>query len=439
MPQTVCLISLGCAKNLVNSEQMLALLAAAGYAITPEPQGSDAVVVNTCAFIGPAKQEAIDTILELAEMKKSGEIAAIVAAGCLAERYRDEVAAELPEVDAFVGVGAFGDIVSAVQAALRGEHAELFPAPEACDDDLPRALSSPGAWAYLKIADGCDNRCAFCVVPSIRGKYRSRREEEILREARDLAASGVRELIVIAQDTTRYGVDLYGEKRLAGLLHKLSEIDGILWIRLHYLYPDGITDELVREIAENPKILKYLDIPIQHINDEILRKMRRRTTGAQVRELITRLRRDIPGLVLRTSLIAGLPGEGDAEFEELCEFLKEAKFERAGIFAFSPEEGTAAYDMEYPDNDVALQRAAIVEELQSRIMDDFNDRRVGTTETVLVEGVDNGWYYGRSFAESPEIDGVVVVTGGEPRIGEFVTVKIVGSDEGDAVGEMEVL
>jgi len=421
---------------------MLALLVGAGYAIVPEPQGSDVAVVNTCAFIGPAKQEAVDAILELGQMKNDGMLRAIVVAGCLSERYRDEIAAELPEVDAFIGVGAFGDVVTAVESALAGRKTELFPAPEMFDDNLPRALSAPGAWEYLKIADGCDNRCAFCIVSRIRGKYRSRAEEDILAEARELAKGGVRELIIIAQDSTRYGMDLYGERKLVSLLRKLSEIDGVDWIRLHYLYPDGVTDELIHEIASNPKILKYLDIPIQHINDEILRNMRRRSTGAQVRELIAKLRREIPALVLRTSIITGLPGEGDAEFEELCDFLNEVKFERAGVFAFSPEEGTPAFDMEYPDNDVALERAAVIEQLQSRIMDDFNVRREGSIVDVLVEGVDNGWYYGRSFGESPEIDGVVVITFGdakqpaEPKIGSIVTVRIVGSDEGDAVGVM---
>jgi len=429
-------MSLGCAKNLVNSEQMLALLVGAGYAIVPEPQGSDVAVVNTCAFIGPAKQEAIDTILALGEMKQNGELRAIVVAGCLPERYCAEIAAELPEVDGFIGVGAFGDVASVVTAALEGRKTELYPPPETFDDNLPRALSSPGAWAYLKIADGCDNHCAFCIVSTIRGKYRSRPEDAILKEAQELVKTGASELIIIAQDTTRYGMDLYGERRLAALLRKLSEVEGVRWIRLHYLYPDGVTDELIREIAENPKILKYLDIPIQHINDGILKKMRRRSTGLQIRELIAKLRSQIPGLVLRTSLITGLPGEGDAEFEELCEFLREVKFERAGVFKFSPEEGTAAFDMEYPDEQVALERAAIVEQLQSRVMDDYNDSRVGNIETVLVEGVDNGWYYGRSYAESPEIDGVVVITGGKPRIGTFINVKIVGADEGDAVGEM---
>jgi ribosomal protein S12 methylthiotransferase len=429
------MISLGCAKNLVNSEQMMGALAAAGYAISPEPEGSDVVIVNTCAFIGPAKQEAIDTLLELGAMKTAGRIGKIVAAGCLAERYRDEIAAELPEVDAFVGVGAFGEIAAAVEGALTGARTALFPPPEECDDSLPRALSSPGAWAYLKIADGCDNRCAFCVVPSIRGKYRSRAEEDILREARELAESGVREVIVIAQDTTRYGLDLYGERRLAGLLRKISEIDGILWIRLHYMYPDDVPEELIRELRDNPKILKYLDIPIQHINDGILKKMRRRGTGAEIRALIARLRAEIPGVVLRTSLITGLPGEGEAEFEELCGFLREAKFERGGVFPYSPEEGTEAFSMERPDSETAYARAEAVEELQSRIMDGFNAERTGKVETVLVEALEDGVYLGRGYAESPDIDGVVVITGENLRIGDFIEVKIIGSDGGDAVAE----
>ncbi|MDR2615766.1 MAG: 30S ribosomal protein S12 methylthiotransferase RimO [Oscillospiraceae bacterium] len=432
---SVAIISLGCAKNLVNSEQMMFSLAAAGYRLVSEPRGADAAVVNTCAFIGPAKQEAIDTLLRLGELKKAGALGRIIVAGCLAERYKDEIARELPEADGFVGVGAFGDVARAVTEALRGGVYAAFPPPEECDDNLPRVVSTPRAWAYLKIADGCDNRCAFCAVPNIRGRYRSRREEDILVEAEGLIASGARELIVIAQDTTRYGLDIYGERRLTRLLRRLSEIPGARWIRLHYLYPDGVTEELIREIAENEKLLKYLDIPIQHINDGILKKMRRRGTGREVRELIERVRLGIPGVVLRTSVITGLPGEGAREFDELLGFLRDAKFERAGVFPYSPEEGTEAFDMICPDESVAKQRAEAVEELQSRVMDGFNASRVGKELEVLIEGREGGVLYGRSFAESPDIDGVVALRGNADP-GAFARALITGADGADAVGEI---
>ena len=440
--ETVALISLGCAKNLVNSEQMLWLLTDAGYKTTIVPDvvdaaGYDVAVVNTCGFIDSAKAEAIDVLLELAAMKADGQICKIICAGCLPERYKAEIASELPEIDVFVGVGGYGDIV----AAVCGGKAAFFPAPESFDDNIPRALSTPASWAYLKIADGCDNRCAFCAIPDIRGRYRSRPEEDILAEARLLAENGVREIIIVAQDITRYGFDLYGEKRLAPLLHKISEIEGFMWIRLHYLYPDSFTDELIDEIAANKKILKYLDIPIQHINDGILKRMNRRGTGDDIRTLFRKLRESIPKVVLRTSLITGLPGEGEAEFGELVEFLKEAKIERAGVFAYSPEEGTPAVLMERPDAETAQRRAEQVEMLQSRIMDDFNTRRQGKLVKVLLEGVEDGRLYGRSYAESPDVDGVVYVRSTKSNIanveiGEIYSVMIMGSDGGDVVGEL---
>ena len=442
MNETVALISLGCAKNLVNSEQMVWLLSSAGYdtAIVPDAEnagGRDVAIVNTCGFIDSAKEEAIDVLLELVSMKSDGLIRRIVCAGCLPERYKGEIASELPEIDAFVGVGGFGDIVSAVY----GESSAIFPPPESFDDNIPRVVSTPAPWAYLKIADGCDNRCAFCAIPDIRGRFRSRTEDEILLEAKKLAAGGVREVIIIAQDITRYGLDIYGEHRLTTLVRKISEIEGFYWIRLHYLYPDSFTDELIDEIAANDKVLKYLDIPIQHINDGILKRMNRRGTGADIRKLLQTLRERIPGLVLRTSIITGLPGEGEAQFEELLEFLRDAKIERAGVFAFSPEEGTPAAKMERPDTETAQRRAELIQMLQSRVMDDFNDRRVGKAEPVLLEGIMDGRLYGRGYAESPDIDGVVFIDAvqnseTEVTIGEYYSVKITGSDGGDAVGEL---
>lgn len=438
MTETVSLISLGCAKNLVNSEQMAHRLWDAGFRVEIVPDADDAsgiAVVNTCGFIDSAKEEAIDQLLRLGAMKADGRISKIVCAGCLPERYKNEIAGELPEIDALVGVGGFGDIVSAVV----GESNAIFPPPEHNDDNLPRILSTPPSWAYLKIADGCDNRCAFCAIPDIRGHFRSRAEEDILSEARWLVSQGVREIIVIAQDITRYGLDLYGERRLARLIRSLSEIPELLWLRLHYLYPDSFTQELIAEIADNSKVLKYLDIPIQHINDGILRKMNRRGTGAEIRTLFSELRKRIPGLVLRTSLITGLPGEGNDEFEELLQFLQEAKIERAGVFAYSPEEGTPAALLERPDSEVAAYRAEQIQQLQSRIMDAFNDSRIGKTEIVLFEGLLDGRLYGRSFAESPDIDGVVFIEESgleELTAGEFYEVQITGADCGDVVGSL---
>ena len=321
MRKTFALISLGCAKNLVNSEQMLYLLDEAGYVLVPDPEGADLCIINTCGFIDAAKSEAIDSILEMAELKKAGKLGALIVTGCLAERYQDTILAELPEIDAVLGISSFGDIVRAAEALERGERPQLFADRNAPVEEIPRVVSTGPGWAYLRIAEGCGNFCAFCAIPYIRGRYRSRSMENVLAEARDLAAHGVKELIVIAQDITRYGSDLYGGRCLAELCRELGKIEGVEWIRLHYLYPDQFDEELIDEIANNPKIVKYLDIPIQHINDEILRRMNRRGTGGEIRALFRTLRGRIPGLVLRTSLIAGLPGEGEREFEELCTFL----------------------------------------------------------------------------------------------------------------------
>ena len=433
----VGLISLGCAKNLVNSEQMLYLLRQAGYELTEDCLEADAVVVNTCAFIESAKTEAIDTILELAEAKSDGRIKRIVVAGCLSERYRDEIQKELPEIDAVVGVGSFQEIVGAVSAALAGENFRSFGDIDRPEAEIPRILSTPGAWTYLKIAEGCDNRCAYCVIPGIRGRYRSRAMESVVHEAEALAAGGVKELIVVAQDTTRYGLDLYGKKMLPELLSQLCAVDGIDWIRLHYLYPDEIDDVLINVIAQEEKILKYLDIPIQHINNDILKKMRRRGTGSEIRALFKKLRERVPGVVLRTSLITGLPGEGEEEFEELLAFLREAQIERAGVFAYSPEEGTPAAGMDYADSETAVARAEAAMLLQSDIMDAFSHSRIGSIVTVLVEGFDGECWFGRSFAESPEIDGIIRFDGTDAAPGMFCRVRITGVEDGEPVGVLE--
>lgn len=430
----VGLISLGCAKNLVNSEQMLYLLREAGYEITGDTDGADAVVVNTCGFIESAKTEAIETILELGQAKKDGRIKKIIVAGCLSERYKGEMLKELPEIDALVGVGSFRDIAAAVGTALSGRPYAQFGDNNLPDPEVNRVITTSNVWAYLKIAEGCDNRCAYCVIPSIRGRFRSRPLENILREAEELVFRGIRELIVVAQDTTRYGLDLYGERRLAELLTKLCGIEELRWIRLHYLYPDEISDMLIDVIAENDKILKYLDIPIQHINNEILKKMGRRGTGDDIRALFRKLRDRLPGVVLRTSLITGLPGEGEKEFAELYEFLKDAKIERAGVFPYSPEEGTKAAAMEYPESETACARAEAVMALQSGILEDFSKSRTGSVTPVLAEGFDGSYYYGRSYAESPEIDGLVYFSGGRVKMDDFNLVRIDNTLDGEPLG-----
>ncbi len=438
MENTFAMISLGCAKNLVNSEQMLYLMSEAGFRLVPDPDGADLVIVNTCGFIDAAKSEAIDNILEMAELKKQGRLGGLIVTGCLAERYKDSILEELPEIDAVLGVGSFKDIVAAARAVMERRRLALFADQSAPVDEIPRVVTTGPGWAYLRIAEGCNNFCAFCAIPYIRGRYRSRSMENILEEARDLAAHGAKELIVIAQDITRYGTDLYGKRMLAELCRRLSEIEGVRWLRLHYLYVDQFDDELIDEIASNPKIVKYLDIPIQHINDGILRRMNRRGTGGDIRALFQKLRERIPGLVLRTSLIAGLPGEGDAEFEELCTFLREARIERVGVFPFSPEEGTPAAGMEHVDAEEAKRRADLILELQAPIMEDFCAGFVGKTLDVLCEGFDeeSGLWYGRSFADSPDIDGQVLFTG-PGREGEMVRVSIEKTEDGLLCGAME--
>ena len=438
MEKSFAMISLGCAKNLVNSEQMLYLMSEAGFTLLPDPDGADLVIVNTCGFIDAAKSEAIDNILEMAELKKAGRLGGLIVTGCLAERYKDSILAELPEIDAVLGVGSFKDIVAAANAVMERRTLSLFGDQSAPIDELPRVVTTGPGWAWLRIAEGCDNFCAFCAIPFIRGRYRSRTMENILEEARDLAAHGAKELIVIAQDITRYGTDLYGKRMLAELCRRLSEIDGVRWLRLHYLYPDQFDDELIEEIASNDKIVKYLDIPIQHINDTILKRMNRRGTGGEIRALFKKLRERIPGLVLRTSLIAGLPGEGEAEFEELCEFLSEARIERAGVFPFSPEEGTPAAKMEHVDFEEARHRADLILELQAPIMESFCESLAGKTLDVLCEGYDeeSGMYYGRSYADSPEIDGQVLFDG-PGREGEIQPVYIESTEDGLLYGHLK--
>ena len=403
----VSFISLGCPKNTVNSEQMLYLVQEAGHTVVPDPAEADAVIINTCAFIESATQEAINTIIEIGQLKTEGNLKHLIVAGCLAQRYRADILAELPEVDALLGISSFGEIARVLeQLSDDSPVVEAFADQNAPVEEIGRVVSTGKNFAYLRIAEGCNNFCSFCAIPFIRGRYRSRGMDAIVKEAEDLAAQGYKELILIAQDVTRYGEDLYGDKVLPILLDRLCAIEGIEWIRLHYLYPDAFTDALIETIATRPKIVKYLDIPIQHINDGILKAMNRRGTGGQIRELFTKLRDRIPELVIRTSLIAGLPGEGEEEFEELCDFLRHFKIQRAGVFPYSPEDGTRAALMDHVDRDVAEHRAELIMEIQQQVMEQFANDLIGETLDVLFEEVDDvsGFGIGRCWADSPDID-----------------------------------
>ena len=436
----VAFVSLGCSKNLVNTEQMMALCRDAGFTVTGDPEGADVAVLNTCGFIESAKSEAIDNILELAQLKDAGKLKKLLVAGCLTQRYPDDIRTELPEVDGMLGTGSYTDVVTAVNELMAGECAEHFSPTHSAYDDGERIVTTPSYTAFLKIAEGCSNGCAFCIIPKLRGRYRSRSMEHVLAEAKGLADSGVKELIVIAQDITRYGWDLKDGTTLAGLLTELCKLP-FHWIRLHYLYPEAVTDELIEVIARERKIVHYLDIPIQHANDGILAAMRRRSTKAEIETLFAKLRTAMPDVVIRTSLICGLPGEGEEEFEELCDFLREQKLQRAGVFQFSPEEGTLAEKMDdQVDPEIAERRVELVVDLQSRIMDEYNEQRLGTCMEVLCEGFDpaEGCYVGRTYADSVDIDGRVLFTAADMiPAGEFVWVRITGVADGDLTGEIE--
>lgn len=434
----VGMISLGCPKNQVDGEVLLAKLADAGFKIVNTIEDSDIMIVNTCGFIEAAKTEAIETILEVAEYKNAGIISAIVVTGCLAERYKDDVLSELPEVDAVVGIGANSDIVKVCQKALCGISTANFPNKCYLPLNEKRMLSTPPHWAYLKIAEGCDNRCAFCAIPGIRGKFRSRPMDEVIAEAKTLAAKGIKEVILIAQDATKYGQDIYGEYKLAALLKELVKIDGIEWIRLYYCYPQRITDELIEVIRDNEKICSYIDVPLQHSDATVLRNMRRVGTGEDYKALIAKMRKEIPDLALRTTLMVGFPGETDEQFENLCAFIKDVKFDRMGCFAFSPEEDTPAYDMDNQlDDDVKNHRQEILMDLQYGISESLNKSRVGKTYKVIVDSVKDNVCVGRSYMDSPEIDtGITFSSTPDIKIGDFVNVKITDVDGYDLVGEI---
>ena len=433
-------ISLGCAKNQVDCERMMYRVQEAGFEVEPDVAGCDVVVINTCGFIDSAKAEAINHILQTAQLKEQGLVGKILVTGCLSQRYQEEILQQMPEVDGILGTGSYDRIVPAIEQLLENQVVEDFASIDVPEVETGRILTTPEHYAYLKIAEGCDNRCAYCIIPYLRGKFRSRQMDDILYEARMLADSGVKELLVVAQDTSRYGTDLPGHKRLLPeLLTRLCEIDGIHWIRVHYTYPDEIDDALIDVLATQDKIVKYLDIPIQHCNDGILKAMNRRDTKAELLDLLAKLRSRIPGLVLRTSLITGLPGEGEAELEELCVFLRETKIERAGVFPFSPEEGTRAARMDHVDAEEARRRAELVVDVQSDIIDGYNASLLGTEREVLCEGFDGQaqMCFGRSYAESPDIDGRIWFEADrDVEPGTFVTVRLTGVMDGELTGEL---
>lgn len=433
----VGMISLGCPKNQVDGEALLAKLAAAGYQIVNEIENSDVMIVNTCGFIEDAKREAIDTILEVAQYKEAGVISALVVTGCLAERYQDEILKEMPEVDAVIGIGANADIVKVCDKALCGIQTSNYPNKCYLPIDDERLLSTPSHWAYLKIAEGCDNRCSYCAIPGIRGKFRSRKIESVVDEAKSLVNRGVKEIILVAQDTTKYGQDLYGEYSLDKLLKELVKIAGLEWIRLFYCYPQRITDSLIDVIANEEKVCNYIDIPLQHSDTTVLKNMNRVGDGNDYRMLLDKMRKAIPDLALRTTFMVGFPGETDEQFENLCDFVKDMKFDKMGCFTFSPEEDTPAFDMDNQiDEDVKKRRQEVLMNAQYSITEASNKSRVGNVYKVIIDSFADGKYIGRSYMDSPEIDsGIIFTSNKKLNIGDFVNVKITDFDGYDLIGE----
>ena len=434
-------ISLGCSKNLVDTEVMLRTLYDAGFEITPDETEAEIIVINTCGFIESAKQESIENILDAAKLKEWGKCRHIVVTGCLAERYRDEIMEEMPEVDAIIGVGSLKDITEACSAVLRGEKYSSFNDKETSKLGGERILTTDEHTAYLKIAEGCDNKCTYCAIPMIRGRLRSRPIEDIVKEAQDLEAMGVKELNLIAQDTSRYGLDLYGEYSLAKLVRAITEATSIPWIRLLYCYPDKITDELIEELANNPRLVKYMDIPIQHISDKMLRAMNRHGGKELIRDAVRRLREGVPGIVLRSTAMVGFPGETEEDFCELCEFIKEARFDRFGAFTYSAEEGTLAAEFDGQiDEQIKQDRYDVLMQTQLTVAEELGAAKVGSVQTVLCDGYDTvaEVYYGRSYADAPDVDGKVYFTSPRRKIntGAFVQVKITEAMDYDLVGEV---
>lgn len=441
MNYKIGMISLGCPKNQVDAEHMLALMDAEGWEIVDYVDGCDAVIVNTCGFIDDAKKEAIENILDMVELKKEGVISKIIVTGCLAQRYKDEIVKEIPEVDAVIGIGANGDIIKTVEEVMSGvDTIEKYPPQCELPLEGQRILTTPQYWAYLKIGEGCSNRCTYCTIPSIRGNMRSRSMEKVIDEAKQLAESGVKELILIAQDTTSYGLDLYGELKLPELLNELCKIDSIEWIRLLYCYPDRITDELIETMKNQEKVVNYIDLPLQHADDKILKAMNRRGDQALIRNVISKLRAEIPDVVIRTTFIVGFPGEGEEEFETLAEFVNEIEFDRLGVFTFSPQEGTPAFDMEdQVDEDIKTRRGEVIMQDQYSIMEEKNNEKIGKTYRVVVEDYDgySDSYTGRTYMDAPEIDGLVKFTSHKDLdIGDFVDVEIFDVEDYDLIGEV---
>lgn len=434
------MISLGCPKNQVDAEMLLSTLCEADFEIVADIEEAEVVIINTCGFIDDAKKEAIDNILYASELKKQGIIKGIVVTGCLAERFKDEVLNEIPEVDACVGIGANGKIADVCKEVLNGKKCSLYPSKYELNLDGNRLLTTPPHWAYLKIAEGCSNCCTYCAIPSIRGRFRSRKKESIIEEAKNLAAGGIKELVVVAQDTTRYGIDIYGEYMLAELLKEICKIDGIEWIRILYCYPECMTDELIYTIASEEKICNYIDLPLQHSEDGILKAMNRRNTKDELNILLKKLREKIPDVVIRTTFITGFPGESDSDFEALAEFITDNEFDRLGCFAYSAEEGTVAAKMDNQiEEEIKVHRSEIIMQQQYEIFSKKQERRIGTEMTVIVDGFDeeNLLYMGRTYMDAPEIDtNVIISTEDELQQGQFVKVKIIGVDDCDLVGEV---
>ena len=442
MMKKVLFVSLGCDKNLVDSEMMLGMLAQSGYEFTDDEREADIVVINTCCFIGDAKEESINTILEMAELKKSGEIEALIVAGCLAQRYREEIQTEIPEVDAILGTTAIDEVVRTLNEVLCGTKKNHYKSLEEKPlTGVKRVVTTGGHYAYLKIAEGCTKHCTYCIIPKVRGNYRSVPMENLISEAQELAGKGVKELILVAQETTIYGQDIYGHKALSELLRKLCKIDGICWIRILYCYPEEIDDELIRTIHDEKKICHYLDIPIQHASDDVLKRMGRRTDRKHLQETIEKLRREIPDICLRTTLITGFPGETQAEHEELLDFVDSMEFDRLGVFPYSQEEDTAAALMpdQIPD-EVKEERQAQLMELQQEIAFDAAQNMVGSVLTAMIEGkvADENAYVARTYKDAPNVDGFLFInTDRELMTGDFVKVKITASYEYDLIGELE--
>ena len=437
----ILFISLGCDKNLADSETMLGMLASRGYQIVDEEEKADVIIVNTCCFIHDAMEESIETILQMAEYKKSGSLKALIVTGCMAERYREEITKEIPEVDAVLGTASYGHILDAVDEALKG-HSYLMMEPL---DTLPviethRLVTTGGHYAYLKIAEGCDKHCTYCIIPKLRGNFRSVPMDHLIKEAEQLAADGVKELILVAQETTLYGKDLYGEKKLPELLHKLCQISGIRWIRILYCYPEEITEELIQTMKEEPKICHYLDLPIQHASDGILKRMGRRTSKEELVHIISRLREEIPDITLRTTLITGFPGETQEQHKELMDFVDEMEFDRLGVFTYSSEEGTPAASMpDQIEESIKEDRRAELMELQQEIAFEQAESMIGKEVLVMIEGkvADENAYVGRTCKDAPNVDGLIFVnTDAELMSGDFAKVKVTGACEYDLIGEL---